>query len=222
MQRQRVSAFIVFASVSLIIAGSLPFGATVVLGQDVPGVSYHIHLPYIAVLPGAQDRQSVSRAGADGILAESATGSNSIYLPFINAVGDLFDEADATEEEVDLSLPPLPASTNVIDGSPNSLRFFGHTSGDIDRVKVAIDNPARPVDVGVTDFTIEFWIKAEPGVNQGRATCNRRDGWITGNIIVDRDIYNAGDYGDFGVSLHNGRIAFGVSIGTRGTTASCT
>ncbi|MBI5302390.1 MAG: LamG domain-containing protein [Chloroflexi bacterium] len=98
-----------------------------------------------------------------------------------------------------------------------SLRFYGHGVGDIDRIKIRID-PQVPVDVGATDFTFEFWLKASPGENTGAAYCNADDGWIYGNIIFDRDVYFDGDYGDFGIALSGGRIAFGVNNGSSGIT----
>ncbi len=96
-----------------------------------------------------------------------------------------------------------------------SLRFFGNGSGDIDRVKIPLDNPHRSIDVG-DDFTIEFWIKAQPGENTGSVDCSSTAGgdrWITGNTIFDRDIYGAGDFGDYGISLGGGRIIFGIDAG---------
>ncbi|WP_322794434.1 LamG domain-containing protein [Bellilinea sp.] len=94
-----------------------------------------------------------------------------------------------------------------------SLRFFGTGSGDVDRVKIPLDNPHRPVDVG-GDFTLEFWINASPGSNTS-APCQESsssDTWTNGNIILDRDIFGDGDYGDYGVSLYGGRIAFGTAV----------
>jgi len=88
----------------------------------------------------------------------------------------------------------------------HSLLFSG--TGDVDRVKIPLDAPARPVDVG-GDFTIEFWLRALPG-NTGTATA--------GNIIFDRDIWGAGDYGDWGIALGGGRVAFGVNNGSAGST----
>lgn len=101
-----------------------------------------------------------------------------------------------------------------------SLRFYGHGVDDIDRVKIRIDDPAVPADVGAGDFTIEWWMKAESAVNRGSATCNGQtgDGWITGNTILDRDTFGTGEYGDFGVSLSSGRIAFGISNADSGAT----
>ncbi|MBL8056727.1 MAG: LamG domain-containing protein [Anaerolineales bacterium] len=102
-----------------------------------------------------------------------------------------------------------------------ALRFYGHGTADIDRVKIALD-PARPVDVG-GDFTLEAWLKAEPGANPSAAgQCGSNDGWIYGHIIFDRDEWGDGDYGDFGVSLSGGRLVFGVSRGAAGTTVCST
>ena len=100
-----------------------------------------------------------------------------------------------------------------------SLRFFGHGEGGIDRVTIRIDNPAKPADVGATDFTLEWWMRAEDGDNASSGVdCDANDGWIFGNILFDRDVYGAGAHGDFGVSLTGGRVAFGVSAGASGNT----
>ena len=101
-----------------------------------------------------------------------------------------------------------------------SLRYYGNGWGDIDRVKIPIDAPARPADVGAGDFTFEWWMKAAAADNPSTTvSCGAADGWITGNILIDRDVYGAGDLGDFGVSIANGRLAFGASVGGNGTTA---
>lgn len=105
-------------------------------------------------------------------------------------------------------------------GAGTSLRFYGNgvNAPDLDRVKIPIDGPERPADIGATDFTIEFWLRAVPGAN-GSLDCQPDgDNWVNGNIIVDRDIFNAGDYGDYGISLYDGRIAFGVNNGSSGHT----
>jgi hypothetical protein len=95
------------------------------------------------------------------------------------------------------------------------LRFFGTGSGDIDRVKIPLDNPHRTLDVG-DDFTIEFWLKAAHGSNTSPACAERssQDTWTNGNIILDRDIFGDGDHGDYGISLAGGQIAFGVAVGS--------
>jgi len=98
-----------------------------------------------------------------------------------------------------------------------SLRFYGNGYGDIDRVKVRIDPPV-PADVGAADFTLEWWMKANPGGNASGACTPGSDNWVFGNQIFDRDVYGDGDYGDYGVSLAGGRIAFGVGRGTEDNT----
>jgi lysophospholipase L1-like esterase len=100
-----------------------------------------------------------------------------------------------------------------------SLRFFGKGVDQIDRVKIRLDTPARPVDVGAGDFTIEWWMKAPPGDNAITTSCSAvNDAWIYGNILLDRDVYGNGDLGDFGVSLMGGRLAFGAASGGAGVT----
>ena len=97
----------------------------------------------------------------------------------------------------------------------SSLRFHGNGSGDIDRVKVPIDDPATvspgpPADVGAGDFTIEFWMKAAVAENTaGAVTCGANVAWINGNILVDRDRFGLDR--KFGASIAGGRVVFGVS-----------
>lgn len=98
-----------------------------------------------------------------------------------------------------------------------SLRFFGNGMGDIDRVKIPIDAPAVPADVG-GDFTLEFWMKATSAENGAGSCSPGSDAWINGNIIFDRDVFGDGDLGDWGVSLFEDGIAFGVAVGSNGNT----
>jgi glucose/arabinose dehydrogenase len=109
---------------------------------------------------------------------------------------------------------PVPAPAT-------SLRFFGNGVGDIDRVKIPLDaaGTSKRADIGAGDFTLEWWMRALPGENPADDDgCGLNDGWITGNIVFDRDVYDAGDHGDYGVSLKGGRVAFGVAVGNNGTT----
>ena len=96
-----------------------------------------------------------------------------------------------------------------------SLRFRGNGSNDIDRVKILAES--KPVNVG-SNFTIEFWMKATLAENPSGPISPGGDNWINGNIIVDRDIFGSPDYGDFGISMANGRIAFGANDGSTGYT----
>ena len=106
----------------------------------------------------------------------------------------------------------------------NSIRFFGGlSSNDADRIKIQIDDPANnlpgpPADVGVTDFTIEFWVKGTQADNPtGAISCGVGSyNWIDGNIILDRDRF--GQPNEFGVSFGAGRVAFGTDGGTNFNT----
>ena len=107
-----------------------------------------------------------------------------------------------------------------------SLRFHGAGTGDLDRLKIPVDDPLNayagpPIDVGLTDFTLEWWIKALPGDNTAPAvTCGANANWVYGNTVLDRDRYNQ-DRG-YGVSLAGGRVVFGVSGQAAGVFTLCT
>ncbi len=106
-----------------------------------------------------------------------------------------------------------------------SLRYYGNGYGDLDRVKILVDNPAGPnpspaVDVGSQDFTIEWWMKALPGENAAAAvTCGANTAWRSGNILLDRDRH--GQDRKFGVSLAGGKLVFGVSGDGTGDLTIC-
>ena len=118
----------------------------------------------------------------------------------------------------------VPMQSAQAQGANYALRLYGNgiDAPGLDRVRIPIDAPARPADIGATDFTIEFWMKATPGENNGAATCGANDGWITANTVIDRDIFGAGDYGDFGIAVSGNVIACGVSVGASGTTLCST
>lgn len=104
-----------------------------------------------------------------------------------------------------------------------SIRLFGGgvDAPDADRIKIPIVADS-PINVG-SNFTLEFFMKASGADNvpsgiQPLCTSQSNVTWIYGNIIFDRDIYGDGDYGDWGVALHNGVISFGVSRGSSNYT----
>lgn len=103
-------------------------------------------------------------------------------------------------------------------GGNFSLRFYGTGTGDIDRVKIPSDGAGNLMNIGNGAFTIEFWMRAFLSENAGTVSPGANDNWVTGNIIFDRDIFGDGDYGDYGISLGSGRIAFGVNNGTASRT----
>ncbi|MCS6771980.1 MAG: LamG domain-containing protein [Kiritimatiellae bacterium] len=119
-----------------------------------------------------------------------------------------------------LAVPAAQAQT-----SHYSLRFYGTgvgPPGDQDRVKIPINSPGNPLNVG-DDFTIEFWMRCRAADNNGVVyDTNNGDGWITGNVVVDRDVFFDGDYGDFGVSIGavggSRVVAFGLSRTNLGRT----
>jgi len=125
--------------------------------------------------------------------------------------------------------PAPPNASNNPPGPPPvtnfSLRFFGTGSGDIDRVKIPLLAPAsgipRPVNIGATDFTIEFWIKGA-ALDNPTAPCAPgllgKDAWASGAVVIDRDVLGDGDFGEYGVSLFGGQVAFGVTHVAGGQT----
>jgi hypothetical protein len=138
-----------------------------------------------------------------------------LYLPLILNSGSSTTPAPTT--------PPPPSSTPTTPPPPAnaySLRFYGNGINDIDRVKIPVtaNNASLPVNIGASDFTIEFWLRFAPNENNSGTCTEGTDTWIYGNIIFDRDIFGTPDYGDFGISLYGNRIAFGVHNGSSGTT----
>lgn len=121
--------------------------------------------------------------------------------------------ASATVEPTVESVPQSPGEAVQSSSAGFALRFFGTGKDDLDRVKIPLDTP---VNIGAEDFTLEWWLKANPGDNQSGACGLGNDNWITGNIIFDRDVWGNGDYGDYGMALAGGRIAFGVNNGISG------
>jgi hypothetical protein len=107
----------------------------------------------------------------------------------------------------------------------HALRFSGSALAGQDRVRIPIDSPATPADIGATDSTLEFWLRAQPGANMiwdsvrtPAATCGHNDGWLNGSVLFDRDSGGPAGNGDYGLSLVAGRIAFGVNNGVTGIT----
>jgi hypothetical protein len=105
--------------------------------------------------------------------------------------------------------PPGPGS--------DSLRFYGTGNGQIDRVKIPL-NGGTKANIGATDFTIELWIKGSTADNGASGCGTGEAAWINGNIFLDRDVFGGGDFGDFGLSLYSGRVAFGATGGNDGDT----
>ncbi len=102
-----------------------------------------------------------------------------------------------------------------------SLRFYGYGYDNADRVKIYVDRTNgvdNPLNIGASAFTIEWWMKAQLNENYGVVVPGENDNWVSGNIIIDRDIFGDGDFGNFGISLGEGKIAFGVNNGNQSRT----
>ena len=75
--------------------------------------------------------------------------------------------------------PPASTSDAELGPAGHALQFCGTGEDDVDRVKVVVDDPTNsdpgpPADVGATDFTLEWWMRASPGRNRARAVeCGR-------------------------------------------------
>ncbi|MEM7409664.1 MAG: LamG-like jellyroll fold domain-containing protein [Myxococcota bacterium] len=95
-----------------------------------------------------------------------------------------------------------------------SLRFRGHggSPGENfvfpDRVKIDTLPPAA-VNIGVADFTIEFFLRASAADNpNGGFACGFGIDWVNSNILIDRDRF--GQPRKVGIGLLDGAVAFGV------------
>ena len=116
-------------------------------------------------------------------------------------------------------------NNNLPSGAGYALRFFGNGVNDIDRVKIQVDdstnsNPGPPADVGAEDFTLEFWMKANPAENPAPAvSCGANINWIYGNIVFDRDRFNQDR--KYGISIAGGVPVFGVSGDGTGSLTIC-
>ncbi|MBE7449005.1 MAG: LamG domain-containing protein [Kofleriaceae bacterium] len=93
------------------------------------------------------------------------------------------------------------------------IRFYGLGKNGIDRADIQLD-PHVPADIGAGSFTIELWIRRDPLAELVPGPCNPTgDGWIAGNVILDRDVRGTAMHGEFGLSLVGGRLAFGLTRG---------
>ncbi|MGE3508670.1 MAG: LamG-like jellyroll fold domain-containing protein [Vicinamibacterales bacterium] len=179
-----------------VVSGSVTIAASATDDRGVAGVQFAVDGQPL----GPEDTSSPYATTWDSTTA--AVGSHTIQAIARDAAGN---RATATAT---VSLPgPSPAPGYAV-------RFTG-SGFNVNRVNIRLDAPARPIDVG-GDFTLEWWMKVQPGAIQSQTCRAGLDGWIWGDIIFDRDVYYAGDHGDFGVSLYANGLAFGVARGTSG------
>ena len=107
-----------------------------------------------------------------------------------------------------------------------SLRFNGYAADYREnRVLFPVDDPntttpSPPADVGADSFTIEWWLKADSLGNSAPAIiCSSNNQWVNGNILLDRTA--EGSDRIFGVSIADGRLAFGVKNDSKDQRTIC-
>jgi glucose/arabinose dehydrogenase len=146
----------------------------------------------------------------------SGTAPNLVYTPTNNFTENDSFTFRANDGQANSNTATISITVNDVSSAGYALDFNGNGTGDIDRLKIPLDNPQTPIDVGTSNFTIEWWMKANDSDNAATSCIPGNDGWINGNIIVDRDVFGNGDYGDYGVSMFGNGLAFGVNNGTTG------
>jgi hypothetical protein len=92
-----------------------------------------------------------------------------------------------------------------------SLQYYGGgNSSNVDKTYIPC-NPTDAINVGQSDFTIEFWVRCSASLQDGTATAGANYSWIDSPIVFDRDLLGSvGSGGDFGISLTDGRVTFGI------------
>jgi hypothetical protein len=134
----------------------------------------------------------------------------------------LADDGPAMRLVAALGLLALSAGDLPAQASQFALRFFGTGTSQQDRVRIAVDDDLpgsggnTPLDVGRGSFTIEFWLRGRLQDNGSSSSGGDREftdnRWISGNIVVDRDIWG-GSNRDFGISIAGGFVRFGTGPG---------
>ena len=179
----------------------------------------------LAVLAGACSAAATSTQRPPDTIRPTAT-PETIQVPGDSTPPVTAAPQPGASATLSTSASPSPTPQSLSGAAGHALRFFGTGSGDVDRVKIRVDDPGNdlpgsPADVGATDFTIEWWMRADavenpaPAVECGPGNVN----WIYGNIVFDRDRYNQDR--KFGISLAGGRLVFGVSGDGTGDATLC-
>lgn len=136
--------------------------------------------------------------------------------------GTSSDTADASRGDQDGSA--VDARRDVPAGQQRALRFYGSGGLRGDRVRIRIDDPETTapgprLDIGGTDFTVEFWIRPTPGGNENPAIeCGPNNDWVTSNIIIDRDRHSQPF--SYGIGIAGGVIVYAIT-GEFASYSSC-
>jgi hypothetical protein len=158
---------------------------------------------------------SMSLIGAATYAADAEPEDGQVKVPAA-AINDPLASGGSVVRFQAAATPPPPSPPTG--GTKYSLRFFGTQTNDVDRVKVPL-TPNKSIDVSGS-FTLEWWMKTASGNDSGSCVVGNMSvgdyDWISGNIIMDRDIDSVADFGKYGVSLianEGGRISYGVDVG---------
>jgi hypothetical protein len=169
------------------------------------------------VAPGSEP----GRNGTTLTPSSEPTSTGSVTVPGTDAATTTQASTPGTSDTSGPTSGPTTApATTTTQPAPtgSSLRFFGTGSGQVDRVKIPLNGNTK-ANIGAGDFTIEVWIRGNESDNDPAGSCGTGEAaWITGNIFIDRDVFNSGDFGDFGLSLYDGRVAFGATRDSSGAT----
>lgn len=114
----------------------------------------------------------------------------------------------------------LAAQVTTVTTVRYGVRFYGNGSGQIDRLRIELDNPADPpIDVGAGDFCYEFWMRCALADNTTTAT--DEDARYS-NIILDRDIWGHERGWVLGVTRNASNTALVACFGVAGAGLSWT
>ena len=112
----------------------------------------------------------------------------------------------------------LAAQATTVTTVRHGVRFYGNGSGQIDRLRIELDNPADPpIDVGAGNFCYEFWMRCAFADNTTTAT--DEDARYS-NIILDRDIWSHERGWVLGVTRNASNTALVVCFGVAGAGLS--
>jgi hypothetical protein len=180
------------------------------------------------VLGRAEGASQGLGAGIEGTYGDYAQGPAAAYAAMPVAEETFASDGATVPYNTEGALAePVSQLKGASPANSWSLRFYGNgwRAPDLDRVKIQIDDPSNsmpgpPVDVGATDFTIEFFVRGFSGENPAApVSCGSNVNWIYGNIVLDRDRYNQDR--KFGISLAGGSVVFGVSGQGTGDLTIC-
>ena len=106
---------------------------------------------------------------------------------------------------------------------PHSLRFEPGEGAVPPGLGAVLPIAGRLADMGISDFTIEMWVRSEKDtlVAWGGCRTGYQEGlrWMQGHALVDRTARNSPSF--LGLSVYGDAIAFGIGDGTQSEGGVC-